>query len=171
MVLSDFESFYHRTKNYIYDEAYSVIKDQFLAEDATQEVYFRISKVYSKLHFQTSAAERTYLLRAARNAAIDQLRAKDPLNEAVELPDISLYEDEPFERLVANDMIDNLRRCFRRLSEQAQAVLSYRELGLSDKVIAATLGISVSSVRVTALRARRKLRAAVREEGITLEKI
>lgn len=168
--LSDFDAFYYRTRDRAYEHAKDVIRDEQLAEDALQEAYARISTIYSKLTFETSAAECAYVCRAARNAAIDIMRKNDPLDSADQLTDIPFYLDDPFDIIAAKETVEVLRKCFRKLNERAQAVLSYRNLNLTDKVIAKTLGISVNQVRVTALRARRKLWAEARKEGVVFGK-
>lgn len=169
MLKSEFEPFCERNQGGMYRVAIQAIQDCQKAEDAVQEALFRIYKIFEALEFETERQEKVYALRAAKNAALDILRKEKVSCEFDETAIASVsYRrgDTTVGAILAQDFGAAVSMLVNGLSEKAKAIFCYREMGLSDIEIAATLEISVSDVRTTAFRTRKKLMKSLKREGL-----
>lgn len=169
MTASEFEPFCERNQNGMFWVAKSVLNNDFDAEDAVQTTFKRIFKVFGQLEFESEQAEKSYTLRAARNAAIDVLRAQEPTEEVSEkaIDSVSCSRgDTTFATVAAAETAAELLTAVKGLTYKAQAVFKFRAMGIKDAEIADSLGISVGDVRTTAFRARKKLSALLEKGGL-----
>jgi RNA polymerase sigma-70 factor, ECF subfamily len=136
-----------------------LVRDHHEAEDITQNVFAKLMKAIKKYEERAVPFD-AWILRVARNAALDHLRAKRAIpTEEVRLTDTGRAE-------TAQDRGRALRQALEDLPEDQREVLVLRHIvGLSPVEIADTLDKSESSVHGLHHRGRRSLRANLTELG------
>ncbi|HEY4779169.1 MAG TPA: sigma-70 family RNA polymerase sigma factor [Solirubrobacterales bacterium] len=137
----------------------SFIRDHHEAEDITQNVFAKLMKAIQKYE-QREVPFDAWILRVARNAALDYLRAKRAIpTEEVRLADTGSAQ-------TGIDRGRALRQALEELPEDQREVLVLRHIvGLSPVEIAGTLDKTESSVHGLHHRGRRSLRASLVELG------
>jgi RNA polymerase sigma-70 factor (ECF subfamily) len=136
-----------------------LVRDHHEAEDITQNVFAKLMKAI-KRYEERAVPFDAWILRVARNAALDHLRAKRSIpTEEVRLTDTGRAE-------TALDRGQALRQALEDLPEDQREVLVLRHIvGLSPVEIADTLEKSESSVHGLHHRGRRSLRANLSDLG------
>lgn len=136
-----------------------LIRDHHEAEDITQNVFAKLMRAIKKYEERAVPFD-AWILRVARNAALDYLRAKRAIpTEEVRLADTGHAQ-------TALDRGQALRQALEDLPEDQREVLVLRHIvGLSPVEIADTLDKSESSVHGLHHRGRRSLRANLTELG------
>jgi RNA polymerase sigma-70 factor, ECF subfamily len=129
------------------------VRDHHEAEDITQNVFAKLMTAINKYEERAVPFD-AWILRVARNAALDHLRAKRAIpTEEVRLADTGRAE-------TALDRGRALRQALESLPEDQREVLVLRHIvGLSPIEIADTLDKSESAVHGLHHRGRRSLRA------------
>lgn len=137
----------------------SLVKDHHEAEDITQNIFAKLMSSIVKYE-PRDVPFAAWIMRVARNAALDHLRAKRPLPaEEVRIADTGRAQ-------VAQDRGRQLRHALEELPQDQREVLILRHIaGLSPVEIAARLEKSESSVHGLHHRGRRALRAKLTELG------
>ncbi|HEY1360108.1 MAG TPA: sigma-70 family RNA polymerase sigma factor [Thermoleophilaceae bacterium] len=135
----------------------SIVGDHHEAEDVTQNVFAKLMTAIRKYE-QRSVPFSAWIMRVARNAALDHLRARRHIPcEEVRMSEES-YEEGGFDR------IQSLREALERLPEEQREVLVLRHVaGLSPGEIADRLEKSEGSVHGLHHRGRGALREALNE--------
>jgi len=130
-----------------------LIRDHHEAEDITQNVFAKLMTAINKYEERAVPFD-AWILRVARNAALDHLRARRAIpTEEVRLTDTGRAQ-------TALDRGQALRQALEDLPEDQREVLVLRHIiGLSPVEIADTLDKSESSVHGLHHRGRRSLRA------------
>lgn len=157
--LSDFNRLYRRYHTLVARKCYSMLQNECLAKDATQEIFIKVFTQLSK--FRNEAKLSSWLYRISHNYCVDFLRRRKPqhtlyplsLGPAYELPiDQSPPEVEPIDRRMAA-----FDRIMARLPEADQQLLylKYQE-NLSVKTIARIKHLSEGAVKMRILRAKEK---------------
>jgi RNA polymerase sigma-70 factor (ECF subfamily) len=137
----------------------SVVHDHHEAEDITQNVFAKLVTAIKKYE-QREVPFAAWILRVARNAALDQMRAK----RAVPVEEVRIA-DSGFAQ-TSLDRGRALRQALERLPDDQREVLVLRHVvGLSPVEIADTLDKSESSVHGLHHRGRRTLRESLMEFG------
>jgi RNA polymerase sigma-70 factor, ECF subfamily len=138
-----------------------ILGDGHDAEDVTQQVFMRLPAALARYE-ERPASFAAWLLRVARNAALDRMRTRAtlPLEELGATP--AWADDVRLER----------RSCLREALEalphdQRQVVLMRHVVGLTTPEIAAALGRSEGSVHALHHRGRAGLRRRLGELGLT----
>jgi len=136
-----------------------LVRDHHEAEDITQNVFAKLMTAIKKYEERAVPFD-AWILRVARNAALDHLRAKRAIpTEEVRLADTGRAQ-------TALDRGRALRQALEELPEDQREVLVLRHIvGLSPVEIADTLDKSESSVHGLHHRGRRSLRANLTELG------
>lgn len=135
----------------------SIVRDSHEAEDITQNVFAKLMKAIQKYE-PRDVPFAAWILRVARNAAMDHLRARRQIPFAKVRKDDEGYEQVGFERSQC------LRDALSRLPPEQCEVLVLRHLaGLSPSEIAERLGKTEASVHGLHHRGRAALQAALRE--------
>lgn len=137
----------------------SFLHDHHEAEDITQNVFAKLMSAIRKYE-QRDAPFAAWIMRVARNAALDHLRTR----RAVPTEDVRVAEaDHAQARLSRNQ---DLRHAFEQLPDDQREVLVLRHVaGLSPVEIASALEKSESSVHGLHHRGRRALQAKLTELG------
>ena len=137
----------------------SFVRDHHEAEDITQNVFAKMMNAIKKYE-QREVPFDAWILRVARNAALDHLRSKRAIpTEEVRLTDTGSAQ-------TGLDRGRALRQALEELPEDQREVLVLRHIvGLSPVEIAGTLDKTESSVHGLHHRGRRSLRASLAELG------
>ena len=137
----------------------SLVKDHHEAEDITQNIFAKLMTKIKKYE-QREVPFVAWIMRVARNAALDHMRAKRAIpTEEVRIADSGQAQ-------VGIDRGRDLRHALEQLPEDQREVLILRHIaGLSPVEIAATLKKSESSVHGLHHRGRRSLQEKLTEIG------
>jgi len=137
----------------------SVVHDRHEAEDITQSVFAKLITTIGKYE-QREVPFTAWILRVARNAALDHVRAKRAIpTEEVRLADAGQAQ-------ISVDRSRALREALDDLPDDQREVLVLRHvIGLSPTEIARTIGKTESSVHGLHHRGRRSLKASLTELG------
>ena len=168
----EFERVFRTHHGLVFRTAYRITGNAADAEDVLQTVFLRLFRRECGTEAQHSPAEHaaqggvrnaaqsrvrneeSYLRRAAVNAALDVIRARqaDRSAELVDLPARQSHSDTA-------ELRDALARAMGRLQPRWAEVFALRFLeGLSNREIAQTLGVSQVLVAVIIYRTRQRLR-------------
>jgi RNA polymerase sigma-70 factor (ECF subfamily) len=135
----------------------SIVRDHHEAEDITQNVF---AKLITAIHRYEprDVPFAAWILRVARNAALDHLRARR------QIPFEEIRTTDEGHEQVGFDRSQSLREALHRLPQDQREVLVLRHVaGLSPSEIARRLGKTESSVHGLHHRGRGALQAALRE--------
>jgi RNA polymerase sigma-70 factor, ECF subfamily len=137
----------------------SIVRDEHDAEDITSEVFSRLSRALT--HYRVSATPfSAWLLRVARNAALDHLRAQRSV------PQAEVRAPGKVPELQAHERLDDLRAALEALPfDQRQVMVLRLVAGLSPGEVAERIGRSVDAVHALQHRARRRLREELTTAG------
>ena len=136
-----------------------LIRDHHEAEDITQNVFAKLMTAINKYEERAVPFD-AWILRVARNAALDHLRAKRAI------PTEEVRQTDTGRAQTAQDRGRALRQALEDLPEDQREVLVLRHIvGLSPVEIADTLNKSESSVHGLHHRGRRSLRTNLNELG------
>jgi RNA polymerase sigma-70 factor (ECF subfamily) len=146
-----FAELYARYSGGIYNYVRSIVGDRHEAEDVTQQVFL---KLMTCLHRYDPSRARfvAWMLRVARNVAIDSLREPRPTV-------VSATVDRPHDDFPATTHRASLRDALDGLTDGQRDVLVLREMvGLSAGEVGARLGKGEAAVHTLHHRARRAAR-------------
>jgi RNA polymerase sigma-70 factor (ECF subfamily) len=165
-VAADVERLYREHHQMVVRTAYRLTRDMRDAEDVLHAVFLRLLQREQRIAEGSNPGP--YLHRAAVNASLDILRRRGRSLPLEALPPAREAVDAPQLRLVASAEDGNrLRAALGQLPERAAEVFVLRHVeGLSNREIAALLGISWGAVAVTLHRARRRLRSELSTESL-----
>jgi RNA polymerase sigma-70 factor (ECF subfamily) len=135
----------------------SIVRDYHEAEDITQSLFVKLMRIIDKYE-QRDVSFNAWILRVARNAALDHVRARRQIPvERV------LMRDEGHEQL-GFERSQCIRTALERLPADQRDVLILRHIaGLTPSEIAEILGKTESSIHGLHHRGRGALKVALRE--------
>jgi RNA polymerase sigma-70 factor (ECF subfamily) len=143
----------------VYSYVLRIVRNHHEAEDVTQQVFTKLIVAIDRFDDRGTPFI-AWLLRLARNQALDDLRARRPL----------LVEDPPEQAAPApaEDRIDDLRSALAELPAEQREVVVLRHLaGFTPAEIASRTGRSESAVHGLHHRGRRALRAGLTRLDLT----
>jgi RNA polymerase sigma-70 factor (ECF subfamily) len=150
---------YTRYSSDVYRFVRSIVGDEHDAEDVTQTVFVKLIRVIRKYR-RDSVPFAAWLIRVARNAAIDHLRERRP----IPCEEIRASTPDPDEG--NRERLADIREAIAGIQpEQRQVVLLRQVCGLAPGEIAARLGKSEGAVHGLHHRGRRAAQARLRERG------
>ncbi len=157
-----YETYYHR----VFRAAFSLTKDQGLAEDVLQESFL---KAYHKLHLiEDEAKVGAWLTTIAKRTAIDLLRKekRTPVLSLEEtcLPEnqIAFSESAVEKEIEENDFRQGIKEKINTLPTKLRKVFQLKYYGeLQEKEIASALKLTNSAVKSRLFRARNNLKTKV----------
>lgn len=159
-----FEAIVKRYQDRIYNLCLYMLKDRQNAQEAAQDVFV---KAFRNLeNFQPRASLYTWLYRISINTSIDHLR-KLPSATAADgaLTGLSSGAPSPERCLEAKETTAVVQNALQELSPELRAAIVLREMeGLAYDEIAATLHISIGTVKSRIARAREALHRLLREK-------
>jgi RNA polymerase sigma-70 factor (ECF subfamily) len=150
---------YVRYSGDVYRYVRSIVVDEHDAEDVTQTVFVKLIRVIRNYR-RDSVPFAAWLIRVARNAAIDHLRERRP----IPCEEIRASTPDPHE---GNwERLSDIRESIRGIQlEQRQVVLLRQICGLAPGEIAARMGKSEGAIHGLHHRGRRAAQARLRERG------
>ncbi len=154
IVFDEAFTLHHRT---VFRTAQSVLRDEALAEDVTQEVFLRL---YNNLDSITDQEMlRPWLIRVALNAARNTLRGNIRANTREEI--YVKETDETTEFTAEKDFenrerIREVQRALQKIKEPLRSCLVLKQQGLSYREIAASLSLNEASIGTFVARARKE---------------
>ncbi len=143
---------YLRYKNSIYGYVLSIVRDEYEAEDVTQQVFLRLMSVIGRYE-PRKVPFTAWIIRVARNAAVDHVRQRRavPAEEVFD-PHFFNNDTDPSRRW-------GLEHALGTLSQDQRDVVMLRHLvGLTPGEIGTLMGRTEASVNGLHHRARRRLR-------------
>jgi RNA polymerase sigma-70 factor (ECF subfamily) len=165
----DFEAWYEEHRATVFRYIRFRVATREAAEDVTSDVFMKALRSIERYDPQR-ASPRTWLLRIARNAVTDYLRAlrrRGSLHVSLDrVPDLVADVPSQDERVLKEERIQKLLNGSRMLRKADQEILSLRYgAGLGNGEIAEALGISNNAVAVRLHRALKRLKDAVENPG------
>ena len=131
------------------------------AEDATQEVFARVSQALG--NFRGDASVATWVYRIATHVAFDRLRARRSAGAALLRigPGAPARTAGAEQALVRREMNDCIRGHVDALPPTYRSALLLSDEGFDGRAIAQALGVSVAAAKIRLHRARARLRKAL----------
>jgi RNA polymerase sigma-70 factor (ECF subfamily) len=165
--IQQFEHLVTRYQSTLYRHALSMVMDRAVAADMVQDAFVR---TYTNLReCRDHARYRAWLFQTLRNRCLDYL--KEAARRNVRLDDAGPIVDEsenPCEIVERERLRTSIERALMQLSaaQREVFVLHYVD-GMPYETMAELLDVSVSAVKMRALRAREALVAALRGSDVT----
>jgi RNA polymerase sigma-70 factor (ECF subfamily) len=138
----------------------SIVRDHHEAEDITQNVFAKLMKAIKKYE-ERQVPFAAWILRVARNAALDHLRSK----RQIPVEEVRIT-DEGHDQ-ISSEYSRSLKEALETLPEAQREVLVLRHIaGLSPNEIAERLGKTEASIQGLHHRGRAALKGSLRELGV-----
>lgn len=162
-----FTAIYACTNKMLYGYAYSILKDQDLAEDATHEAFLRLSKNLDKVGDSSCTRTINFMITIVKNVSFTLLKktAKESImktdNQEVLFPaDLPTPEDY----CVRQECYNQLHEAINQLSDTYRETIKLKYFNeLSDAEIAEVQGITENNVYVRLCRAHKLLLDALKK--------
>lgn len=163
------EMLYNKYKFFLYEQAYSVLNDSFMAEDAIHQTFIKIIKNIDKIDDVNSKKTRNFLAVICRNVAIDLYNEKK--QNFVTIDEIEIMEDKKQEFvneiIISNENVKKIRKAINSLPIiYKDIILLERFYCYTQKEIADILGISVENAYKRSIRARNMLMKMLESEEV-----
>lgn len=147
---------------------YRMVKDEAIAEDIVQDVFFNFWKKRDQLTITTSLA--AYLKRSATNAGIDYLRKKRPTSDNAFDIDEPVYQhlavdtNQSDATLRTEELSNHIEAALELLPPRCKEVFILNRFEeLSYQEVADTLGISIKTVENQIGKALKIMRVALKD--------
>ncbi|MCH5209335.1 MAG: RNA polymerase sigma factor [Oscillospiraceae bacterium] len=154
---------YEKYKNLMYKEAYQILHDQLLAEDAIHDSFVKVIRNLHKINENNIPQTRSYLVIICRNTAIDMVKAKLPLNqydyatEYVSSDDSETVSDS-LDIVIKRETINDIVEAIEALPPIYRDVFILRRVhNYKREEIAKLLNINVETVKKRLTRAKHML--------------
>lgn len=151
----------------IFNYVLRLVRDREVAEDLTQEVFFRVFKTLPS--FNARARFTTWLFQVTKNRVIDEMRLIERRPRSADLdsaPPLQAIE-MPIER---RETMDALWAAIGRLDLDLKMALLLRDVvGLSYVEISDALEITLATVKWRIYRAREEVQLTLAREGLIAE--
>lgn len=169
---SEFELLYDNYHMMVYRAAYSVLKDEYLAQDAAQIAFLKIAKKFKLVRSKNILDEKGYIYRLALNAAKDMLGKEQQFMNAEK----TLFEGLIDDNAMIEDAIIQIENKEETLVLLDEINPSYGEIlylkyfrELENHEIGELLDLKLNAVRVKLHRATNAIKEVVRKEVIVNE--
>jgi RNA polymerase sigma-70 factor (ECF subfamily) len=140
----------------VFGYVHSIVRDQYEAEDVTQDVFAKLMRVIDRYE-ERSTPFAAWIMRVARNATLDHLRSR---KRQVPVEEVGVSDGG--QQGIALERRECLKEALASLPAEQRKVIVLRHLvGLSPGEIASRLGKTESSVQGLHHRGRASLRAAL----------
>jgi RNA polymerase sigma-70 factor (ECF subfamily) len=165
----DFDTWYREYQSSVFRYVRFRVATREAAEDVTSDVFMKALRSFHR-YDANRASPKTWLLRMARNAVTDHLRAlkrRGSLHVSLDrIPDLVADVPSQEERVIKQERIQRLLNGSQTLRKADQEILSLRYgTGLDNDEIAEHLEISNNAVAVRLHRALKRLKDAVEGHG------
>lgn len=152
-----FELLYNRYSSKIFGKCLTILKDEYHAQDATQDILMKVllnlSRFGGKSKFSTWVYSITY------NFCIDQVR-RSKKKKPVLIEDMEIFsdlEDEVSDKYILEIKLDRLKVVMNEISEEDKAILLMKYMdALSIKEIAEIFNKTESAIKMKIKRAKQR---------------
>ena len=156
----DFEKVYSEYYDTVFRYILYLCKDKYLAEDITQEAFFKAFKKIDS--FKGECKLSVWLCQIAKNTLYSEIKKRNK-----EVTDVSLdtvpYDDTIYQDLLKKEDAVEIHKVLHNLNEPFKEVFWMRTFGeLSFSEIAKLFGKTDSWARVTYYRAKMKIKEEIR---------
>ena len=162
--LDKLQAIYELYKKRMLYTAGRILGEHFESEDAVHNAFIAIARNIHKLGDADSTETASYVLKAVKNTALNQLRSKKRRDSMLLIEDCIFVESEDaiWESLCNEENCENIKRCILSLEERYCDVLSLRYLNeLSIREIAVRLDRKPSTVKQQIRRGKKLLITAL----------
>lgn len=144
----------------LYKNAYGILKDKYLTEDAIQETYIILMKNISKISEPYSKRTTKYLVTIVRNVAINILQSNKNIEYCNDFSEMKLeYIISKNTENVLNEDIIFFKSIFDKLDSNLKNMIVLKYLyGYSVKEISSATNLTAKSVENRIFRARNKVK-------------
>ena len=162
-----FEELYLAHRKEMLTAAYRVLQDYHEAEDAVQDALLGVARnMKTVAQIACEADLRLYLLRAARNAALNRTAAANRRSAQLPLEDARTVSDSTFWDACAGSDYHRLLEIFAAMPEPyREALYHHFVLGFTTREVAAALNIKLSAAKQRLVRGKKLLLQALEKEG------
>jgi RNA polymerase sigma-70 factor (ECF subfamily) len=147
-----FKMLVNRYKSKVYTTIYFIVKDRDLANDITQDTFFKLVDTIRKGKYKEDGKFKQWLLRMAHNMAIDSYRKTSRYHMVRENDEFSIFDTLPLGVAGADvemdkkDIRNKIREHIKQLPKEQKQVLIMRHFaGMSFQEIANTTGVSINT--------------------------
>ncbi|GKX31540.1 hypothetical protein SH1V18_40200 [Vallitalea longa] len=151
----------------MYRQAYHILKDPQLAEDAVQDAFLNIFRNFSTIKYkQVCPYSKSYFIQTVKNRSIDLYRVKTKrrIISYDELENSLIDGLADIERTIK---IKEVKKCLKKLPINYQSILIMKYYyGHTYKEISSLLNISDSNVKKRIIRAKKKYKNILQEEQL-----
>lgn len=158
-----FEELYNKYRDVLYNYAYGILHDRYLAEDAVHNAFLSLTKCLHKIHEVNCKETRNYLIIIVKNSSFkiyNQGKNTVELNDEIEdnCVDIEEYVEKTLTKEEIAQTIKDMDNIYSDI-----LMLKYF-YGLSDIEISKTLDISINNVWTRIHRGKSQLIKKLSEE-------
>lgn len=156
----DFDKLYNTYYMEVYSYVMTIMKNSHMAEEITQEVFFKAIK--SEKKFRGASGEFTWLCAIAKNSCMDELRKKSRWEELKD----ELHQENNVEQMLEDEeMTLKIHQILHSMEEPYKEVFQLRIFGeLSFEKIGRIFGKTENWARVTYHRARLKIQERMEKD-------
>lgn len=160
-----FENIYREYGSTIYRELVMILKDYNLADDAMQQVLYRIAKNINLIETDEKARLLHYLKTISRNVAYT-ICAKRQKENVIDIDSIEVMDEKEFEKTVLENVAyEKLLEALRKLEDKDRNILMMYYFDEWDlKEIASVTEVSYEAAKKRLQRAVKKLAGFVKKE-------
>ena len=142
-----FEATFKRYYKPLHAYAFTIVKDEAVAEDIVQQVFFRIWKNAENLHIHSSIA--AYLYRSVNNESLNHLKHEKLVvaHQKATAPQMKEERDSAAGKILHKELEQKIREALNTLPEHCRTVFQLSRFeNLKYQEIADRLGISIKTV-------------------------
>lgn len=157
-----FTKLYHRYSVKVYSKCMSLLKDEFLAQDATQDIFLKVLINLSK--FSQRSRFSTWLYSITYNYCIDLLRKKKKGLVLNEPENDTGYVEDVEDKFLLETKVNRLKIILDKIPVTDKAILLMKYMDeMSIKEISAAIDKSESAVKMKIKRAKHRFRRKYEE--------
>ena len=160
-----FDLLYNRYSAKIFGKCLTVLRDEFKAQDATQDIMMKILLNLNK--FSGNSKFSTWVYSITYNFCIDSIR-KSKKDKSILMDDVSMFsdvEDEVSDKFLLEIKLERLKRILEMINVEDKSILLMKYLdGLSIKDIASIKDKSESAIKMKIKRAKEKFMKVYRQQ-------
>jgi len=167
--LNDFEEIYVQYQTKIYSFLYKLCGDAQLAEELTQETFYRAFVSFGK--YKGNSSMFTWLAAIAKYTYFGHLKKERQSREVIQLEDVvdfymaQEYQDSAENQVLRKQITMKVREVLKELPQKSLEVVALRIYAeMSFKQVAETMGVSESSAKVLYFRAKNMLKERLQNE-------
>ena len=165
------EQLYYQYRNIMYREAYSVLQDAQLAEDAVSESIIRVVHNLHKLDVDDVPRTRAFMVIVTRNVARDIYRARTPLMEEEEVEFQAKTSPSAMDIVMDKASVERIVEVIQNLKPIYKDTLILRKFyDLPCEDIARLTEASIQTVQKRITRAKAQIAEALQREVAENEK-